>query len=66
MPGATGRIEKKKKRKKLNSKDSLSILYIHISHNVHALRKLLTKLITGFSWGTKHYVGEKPKSEENC
>lgn len=54
------------KEKKKTVWDSLSVLNIHISHSVHALRNMFTKLITGFGWCSEHYVGEEPKSEADC
>lgn len=45
---------------------ALPFLNIRISHSVLALRNMLAKLITGFSWCTEYHVGEEPKSEANC
>ena len=62
-----GRWQKEKNKSEKGRKKSeiaFPFLNIHISHSVHALRNMLTKLITGFGWYTEHYV--EPKSEANC
>lgn len=63
----TKRQEKRSERKEEREIEiAFPFLNIHISHSVHALRNMLSKLITGFSWCAEYHVGEEPKSEANC